>query len=272
VEATGGSNERDEQVIIRTQIDVESVITHTQIKDEPVVTQTQTDNELVITQIQIDDEQVVASNNEPAISPSLMSAVPATTPTDGSQGSHSTSDRTAPWEASFQALTAHEQAMHKLYSKYGTECDDRLQRPSFGLCSRYLQNLCPACFGGTIFGKTEVQYVVQVLCLAIALQLPFSRGGDIHVRIDGNKHHSHAKSGGDNTPLLPMHFFVDKEDVDQTGNHLQAARGVSKTQFVSREPEKALDQCEHSFHAARGDKETKTSQMFDDTGIIVMVC
>jgi hypothetical protein len=110
VEATGRSNERDEQVVTQTQIDVKSVIACTQIKDEPVITQTQTDNESVIARIQIDDEWVIASNNEPAISPSPMGAVPAMTPTDGSWGSHSTSDRTAPWEASFQALTAHEQS------------------------------------------------------------------------------------------------------------------------------------------------------------------
>jgi hypothetical protein len=68
----------------------------------------------------------------------------------------------SPWEQPFHALTDFEQAMHKLYGKYGAECDERLRRPAFGLCSRYLQNLCPACFGGTVFGKSEARYITLV--------------------------------------------------------------------------------------------------------------
>jgi hypothetical protein len=68
----------------------------------------------------------------------------------------------SPWEKPFRALTDFEQAMHKLYGKYGAECDERLQRPTFGLCSRYLQKLCPACFGGTVFGKDETRYIPLV--------------------------------------------------------------------------------------------------------------
>jgi hypothetical protein len=68
----------------------------------------------------------------------------------------------SPWEKPFRALTDFEQAMHKLYGKYGAECDERLQRPTFGVCSRYLQKLCPACFGGTVFGKDETRYITLV--------------------------------------------------------------------------------------------------------------
>ena len=99
-----------------------------------------------------------------------------------------------------------------------------------------------------------------------------SRGGDIHVGIDGNMHHRHAKWGGDNAPLLNLQFFVDKEDVDRAGDRLEEAHGKQKAGYQSHVPEKALDQCEKSFHAARGDKETKTSEMFDDRGLVVMVC
>jgi hypothetical protein len=85
-------------------------------------------------------------------------------------------------------------------------------------------------------------------------------------------HHSHAKSGGDNAPLLKPQFFVDKQAVDDAGDRLKEARNIRKPGYQSRVPEKALDQCERSFHAAQGDKETKTSEMFDDRGLVVMVC
>jgi hypothetical protein len=85
-------------------------------------------------------------------------------------------------------------------------------------------------------------------------------------------HHKHAKWGGDSAPLMNLQFFVDKEDVDRAGDRLQEARGKQKPGYQSRVPEKALDQCEKSFHAARGDKETKSSEMFDDRGLVVMVC
>jgi hypothetical protein len=85
-------------------------------------------------------------------------------------------------------------------------------------------------------------------------------------------HHRHARWGGDNAPLLDPQFFVNKDDVDRAGDRLQDARSKQRPGYKSRVPEKALDQCERSFHAARGDKETKDSEMFDDRGLVVMVC
>jgi hypothetical protein len=98
------------------------------------------------------DESSFASNTSIGDGPSVS--------TDGTHAENAAIH--SPWDTQFQELTAHEQAMQKLYSKYGGECDERLSRASFGLCSRYLQNLCPACFGGTVFGKSEAQYVVPV--------------------------------------------------------------------------------------------------------------
>jgi hypothetical protein len=95
------------------------------------------------------------SDNSTGGRPSLSESVFDRGPT----GEKPANDATVhnPWDPGFQGLTAYEQAVQRLYSKFGAECDERLQRPSFGLCSRYLQNLCPACFGGTTFGKTEAQ-------------------------------------------------------------------------------------------------------------------
>jgi hypothetical protein len=48
----------------------------------------------------------------------------------------------------------------KVYAKYRAESNVLLQNESTYLASRYLQSRCPACFGGTVWGKTEAQYVI----------------------------------------------------------------------------------------------------------------
>jgi hypothetical protein len=63
--------------------------------------------------------------------------------------------------------------------------------------------------------------------------LPASRGGDIHIEIDGNMHHKHAKWGGDSAPLLDLQFFIDKEDVNRAGDHLQEACSKQKLGYQS---------------------------------------
>jgi hypothetical protein len=100
----------------------------------------------------------------------------------------------------------------------------------------------------------------------------FTRGGDVHVGIDGNFHHSHAVSAGDSAPILEPTIFISKMEVDKTGERLIQARKTSRVGFQSRVPEAALDKCQKSYMAAQGDSDTTISIKFDDRGCVVMVC
>ena len=59
---------------------------------------------------------------------------------------------------------------------------------SKGECARILQDWCPACFGGHLYGRPWTQYVIDYPLLKCQIEF-FYRGGDIHVSLDGNFNH-----------------------------------------------------------------------------------
>lgn len=66
-------------------------------------------------------------------------------------------------------------------------------------CAPLLAQRCPACFGGTLFGR------------------PIEHGGDIHVATDGNFHHRHRRSAGDCPRFYEPTYFLSKQFVDAVG-------------------------------------------------------
>ncbi|CDO73127.1 hypothetical protein BN946_scf185007.g181 [Trametes cinnabarina] len=124
-----------------------------------------------------------------------------------------------------------------------------------GRCHRILQKRCPACFGGTRFGRD------------------FQReGGDIHVAMDATFSQRHNTSAGDSPWHYDAEFFISKEQVDAVGDRIALARKKGAKPFSSRVPEAALDECRKSFEAADEKKEKTTGKKFDDTGLMALVC
>ncbi|OSD03347.1 hypothetical protein PYCCODRAFT_1477197 [Trametes coccinea BRFM310] len=124
-----------------------------------------------------------------------------------------------------------------------------------GRCHRILQKRCPACFGGTRFGRD------------------FRRdGGDIHLAMDATFSQRHNVSAGDSPWHYEAEFFISKEQVDAVGDRIAAARKKGAKPFSSRVPETALDECRKSFEAADEKKEKTTGKKFDDTGVMALVC
>ncbi|KAJ8077749.1 hypothetical protein PM082_002182 [Marasmius tenuissimus] len=126
--------------------------------------------------------------------------------------------------------------------------------PKPGQCHEYLQRMCPACFGGTTFGRT------------------FNQGGDIHVALDGNLHHRHLKTGGDGQPFYESARFLTKEFIDAVGSRIAEARKGPKKPRTPTVPDKAVDACQNSYKAAKGDDETHRDQNFDENGVMALVC
>jgi hypothetical protein len=58
--------------------------------------------------------------------------------------------------------------------------------------------------------------------------------------------------------------------VDNMGKKLNEAR--QKKNYASTVPDEALDACEESYHAAKGDSEGHSSEKFDSNGVMAVVC
>ncbi|KAJ8469462.1 hypothetical protein ONZ45_g16881 [Pleurotus djamor] len=128
--------------------------------------------------------------------------------------------------------------------------------PSFE-CSPLLRSRCPACFGGTEFGK------------------PFSVGGDFHVAVDGNFHHRQRKGTGDTPSSYVPDYIIPAEKVDEAGVRIAAAqskKGGTDKPNPSRVPDVAVDECQHSYLAANGNIAKSDAKIFDSHGLMALVC
>ncbi|KAJ7573267.1 hypothetical protein C8J56DRAFT_1132067 [Mycena floridula] len=103
---------------------------------------------------------------------------------------------------------------------------------SAGECDQFLQDACPACFGGRLWGRS------------------FQQGGDVHVSTDRNFHHKHYKSAGDTPPFCQPKHILPKAYVDDIKEHVFAARCHKKSR-KPKLPDEAVDACEESHQAAK---------------------
>ncbi|KAG2751901.1 hypothetical protein P692DRAFT_201838643 [Suillus brevipes Sb2] len=123
-----------------------------------------------------------------------------------------------------------------------------------GQCASILTQRCPACFGGNLFGR------------------PLSEGGDINVAMDSNFHHRHQQSAGDCPRFYKPSYFLPKTQVDDVGHRIILK---CKQAPKIRSPlvlDEAINQCEHSYEAADGKKQKAAMELFDDTGVIALIC
>ena len=125
---------------------------------------------------------------------------------------------------------------------------------SQGSCAELLIQRCPACFGGTLFGR------------------PLDQGGDIHVATDGNFHHRHRRSTGDCPQFYEPTYFIPKVRVDTVGQHITNARQRPSNLAKFVVPDEAIDQCEASYEAADGQKQKTAMDNFDDSGLMALIC
>ncbi|KAH7091862.1 hypothetical protein BKA62DRAFT_786834 [Auriculariales sp. MPI-PUGE-AT-0066] len=112
---------------------------------------------------------------------------------------------------------------------------------------------CPSCFNTKGF------------------DVDFSRGGDVHIAVDGNFNQKHCESAGD-CPAVDFRCFnfVPRWWVDAVDAALEAA-GRKPRPYTGIVPEAAVDACENSHKAGRGDQKAAGVE-HDDKGLIAVVC
>ncbi|KAF7972323.1 hypothetical protein HWV62_18424 [Athelia sp. TMB] len=123
-----------------------------------------------------------------------------------------------------------------------------------GEANRQLQKLCPACFGGSRWGRN------------------LDEGGDVHMALDGNFHHRHQAASGDGPHFHDAAQIVPKDTVDAVGNRINAARKRPPRKFRPQVPEEIIQECQDSHTAADGRKAKTDMGHFDDAGLMAMVC
>ncbi|KAJ7583725.1 hypothetical protein C8J56DRAFT_1094564 [Mycena floridula] len=153
--------------------------------------------------------------------------------------------------------------------------------PGSGECHPMLRELCPACFGGSHFGRSLQQYMAQ--SIASSLTDTETRGGDIHLAVDGNFHHRHIAGAGEDIPFHKPKHFVSKSFVDAIGDRLAKAKGRAPKKYTPVVPDIAVDSCRDAHNAAKGDHVTRGDDDepvdkprkgvdFDDKGLMALVC
>ena len=98
------------------------------------------------------------------------------------------------------------------------------------------------------------------------------RGGDTHSSVDGNFHHRHLERGGEGHQFYDATYFISKAQVDAVGERIEIVRKRPTKSYKPRVPDTAVDECEESHEAADGRKEKTSTEKFDDTGLMALVC
>ncbi|GLB45913.1 hypothetical protein LshimejAT787_3800020 [Lyophyllum shimeji] len=123
-----------------------------------------------------------------------------------------------------------------------------------GQCARILQQRCPACFGGTHFGRLGED------------------GADIHVSVDGNFNHRHLRKAGECPKFYEPEYTLPKEQIDAVGKRMEQLRKAPPKPYKPVVPTEAVDECESSHTAGSGANTKTNMDRFDDTGLMALVC
>ncbi|KAG2092122.1 uncharacterized protein F5147DRAFT_657744 [Suillus discolor] len=157
-------------------------------------------------------------------------------------------------------VTQFKEASSVLDTSSSPDAQQHLEQPSSPpilhrkQCSPLLVQRCPACFGGTLYGR------------------PTDDGGDIHVATDGNFHHRHRRSAGDCPWFYDPTYFLPKDFIDEVGRQIESQRKRPPRARKCVVPDEAIDRCENAYEAADGKKQKAAMDSFDDTGIMALIC
>ncbi|RDB29776.1 hypothetical protein Hypma_013855 [Hypsizygus marmoreus] len=124
-----------------------------------------------------------------------------------------------------------------------------------GKCARILEQRCPACFGGTLFGRNFRD-----------------EGGDIAVSLDGNFNHRHLRTAGDSPKFYDPTYMIPKEEVDRIGDHIETLRKKPPKPYTPKVPDEAVDDCQNSYTAGNGANSKTNMEKFDDGGLMAITC
>jgi hypothetical protein len=90
--------------------------------------------------------------------------------------------------------------------------------------------------------------------------------------MDGNFHHRHRRSAGDAPSPHNPQYFISKDVVDVVGQRIEEARKKPAKRYQPKVPDEAIDECENSYDAADEKKAKADAKIFDDTGLMALVC
>ncbi|KAL0566484.1 hypothetical protein V5O48_015526 [Marasmius crinis-equi] len=142
--------------------------------------------------------------------------------------------------------------------------EDLRPQPQVLLPSEYLRTHCPLCFGGTFYGNHALEFDA-IVCIDACF----------------TQKHNKTKSARDPPKKHPDTVFVPEADMQVMEDFVESVRGARVPEEVDDKdsydpglqvPRSALNGCEASFTAA-DERHTKSStQFFDSTALMAMMC
>ncbi|KZO94975.1 hypothetical protein CALVIDRAFT_483330, partial [Calocera viscosa TUFC12733] len=134
---------------------------------------------------------------------------------------------------------------------------DRHQQSQSDRASARMRARCPACFSLDRWGRS------------------LDRGPDVLVALDGNRQLKRLRTGGSSPSVLAPDLFLPKSNVAQMRAAMDQAKLDSSRhdrQSRSRLTSEVLERCRKAFKVADEDAELVSDQLFDITGVVIMVC
>ncbi|KAG2008006.1 hypothetical protein CC2G_013483 [Coprinopsis cinerea AmutBmut pab1-1] len=136
------------------------------------------------------------------------------------------------------------------------DAQERMLRDARVECDWVLQQRCPACFSSKTFGNKANE-----------------GASNIQVCLDGNFSHRHIRRDTDHQRQhFPPEYYLPKAYVDKVGNHIDLVRDNQPKARDPKVPDEAVDECEDGHIAGKGTNVKTSTQMYDDTGTMALVC
>ncbi|KZO89545.1 hypothetical protein CALVIDRAFT_464841, partial [Calocera viscosa TUFC12733] len=116
---------------------------------------------------------------------------------------------------------------------------------------------CPACFSLEQWGR------------------PTASGPDVLVALDGNRQLKRLRRGGGSPSMFEPDLFLPKSKISEARTIMEDAKAKTagrRTERRSKIPRESLDRCRRAFKVADENANLVDDQLFDITGVVILVC
>ncbi|KAJ3729813.1 hypothetical protein C8R42DRAFT_569495, partial [Lentinula raphanica] len=135
--------------------------------------------------------------------------------------------------------------------------------------SEYLRRRCPLCFGGTSTAK--LKYLSRLSCI-VCLDACFTQKNNSRRHRDPERQHPKTVFVPESDVATWQHFVESVRPIDVNSKKRKSQEEDDGYKGSLRVPNSVLDACEGSFTAADGARRKASTQFFDSTGLMGLLC
>lgn len=143
---------------------------------------------------------------------------------------------------------------------------------TLGQCACILQQRCPACFAGLLYGRSSKKWVFYHVVKLVITNPCSHSGADIQIAVDDNFNHQHLRSAGQCLWFYEPQYMLSKEQVDTIGDCIENMHKRLPKACWPVVPDEAVDECKSSHTFGSGSNSKTNMDKFDDGGLMALVC